>query len=124
MNLIDLRRRLAGFLVVMAGVVLGAVAQGNDGVGRVYLSGCVNKVGAVEIPEGQSLTLLRAIILDGGQTTSADMHRVRIVRQTADGKGEVIVVDLSAAVANGNLAKDVPVLAGDIIVIPPRVENY
>lgn len=124
MNPTDPRRLLAGFLVVLAGLGTGWTAPADTGPGRVYLSGCVNKEGAVEIPEGQSLTVLRAILLDGGETALADMRKVRIVRKKADGTGQVIVVDLAAVLAQGDLAKDIPVQAGDIIVVPQRVQNY
>ena len=124
MNLTDSRHWLAGSLIVLAGLGLGSATQADTGLGRVYLSGCVNKVGAIEIPASGTLTVLRAIILDGGETAGADMRKVRIVRKKADGTSEVVMVDLAEVLAKGDLAKDVPVQAGDIIVVPQRVQNY
>jgi protein involved in polysaccharide export with SLBB domain len=131
MNLIDHHRWLAGFLAVLAGFGLSSIAQADDtgakvsdnGL-RIYVTGCVNKVGAFEFPMPQAVTALQAIILAGGPADGGDMKHVRILRQKADGTGQVIVVDLDDILTNAHLEKDVPLRPNDIVVVPEKVKNF
>jgi protein involved in polysaccharide export with SLBB domain len=117
MNLTDPRRWFAGFLIVMAGLGIGSFAQANDAVGKVYLVGCVHRVGLVDLPAGKPLTVLQVIELDGGPTGSADMRQVNLVRMGANGTHLTVVLDI---LHHDPLAKQIMVMAGDVIVVPER----
>jgi len=111
---------LVMFLFVLGGLSAGTCAIADSSAGHVYLSGCVHKEGAVDIPEGGSLTVTQAIILGGGLSDSADPHHVKILRKKADGTSQVIVVDWIEIVGGGppdhpvkaHLEKDVAVQQG------------
>jgi protein involved in polysaccharide export with SLBB domain len=126
--------RLLLFIVGALGIAIPASADSS--IGHVYLSGEVHQQGAVEIPAGGKLTVSQAIIADGGLTDFADSRHITILRKNADGTSQVIHVDW-IKIMGGNIGtsgypydmpphldNDVPIQAGDTIVVPKRLANF
>ena len=63
------------------------------------------------------MTVLDAILQVGGLSPFAAGNKARIVR-TEDGRQRVIKVRLDDLVKKGELEHNVPVLPGDVIVVP------
>jgi polysaccharide export outer membrane protein len=93
----------------------------NDRAGhsnrRLYLVGQFNKPGPWNIPPGFSPTVVKTILEAGGTGRSADLTRVRLLRLVG-GQGVVEEVNVQAIMEGVSLPSDLPLNAGDIIVIP------
>jgi protein involved in polysaccharide export with SLBB domain len=118
MTLTPYRPLLAGFLIIMAGLGSGLIAQADGTAGTVYLAGCVHRVGAVDLPGDKFFTVAQVIALGGGPTGSADLRQVNLVRMGAHGTHVTIVLDI---LDHDPLEKKIQVLAGDVIVVPERL---
>jgi polysaccharide export outer membrane protein len=79
-----------------------------------YILGEVTKPGSYPLRSDEVLS--QALAQAGGFTLFADQGAIRIVRRTRD-KNAVMTVDYRQ-VAHGDLAADVPLLAGDTITVP------
>lgn len=90
--------------------------------GKVYVTGQVRQPGGFDIPAADNLTVSKAILAAGGFSDFSDKKHVRLIRKTAGGeKTQIInVVD----VWSGQLNQDLPVQAGDLVVVPARMMNY
>ncbi len=111
-------------------------AHANTADGHIYLSGEVHKEGAIEMTSGETLTVTQAIIADGGLGDFADSRHITILRKNTDGTSQVIHIDwmkiMGGSIGKGNsqvelpphLENDVPVRAGDTIVVPKRLANF
>ena len=84
---------------------------------RVYLTGEVNKPGPYEISPGTSV--MQAIALAGGLGRFAASSRIQIHRR-AGGAPQVFTFDYGAFESGKNLAGDIPLKAGDVIVVPEK----
>ena len=84
----------------------------NDEI--VYVLGEVNNPGAVQLKDG--MNVLKAIMLSGGMSKSANAEKVFIVRQQ-DAKGDVITVDLNKLVTHGDFSQNFTLLPNDIVYI-------
>ena len=93
-------------------VVSVVVAQIHSKI--VYLIGEVGKTGPVEMTP--DMTMLEAISSAGGLTEFANKKKIYILRNVS-GKRQRIPVQYKKALA-GNLSCDLPLKAGDTIVIP------
>ncbi|MCG8432360.1 MAG: SLBB domain-containing protein [Candidatus Omnitrophica bacterium] len=83
-------------------------------VDKYYIYGQVARPGAYPVEE--DMTLLHAVTLAGGFVQSAATGKVKLVRAGSSGGGpETIELDV-AAVLSGE-ARNVPVLAGDTVVV-------
>lgn len=78
----------------------------------IFISGQVNKPGAFELEEGDSVPQL--IAKAGGQTDDAALTRVSVARR---GGGETQMVDVSKALLTGGKF-NFPLQDGDLVVIP------
>ena len=85
----------------------------------VYVLGQVESPGAIKLPFGYPLTVSKAVAIAGGFSKFARYTRVRITRRTAEGI-ERYTVDLGD-VLEGQLDKDMELLAGDTVYVPERV---
>jgi polysaccharide biosynthesis/export protein len=83
--------------------------------GTISVLGQVNKPGAFEI-KGR-LTVTRAIAQAGGLTSTASPNRTRLIRRY-DGREETITIRLNDILKDGDLAHDLPLRPGDLIVVP------
>jgi polysaccharide biosynthesis/export protein len=72
------------------------------------------------VPYHQGMTVLDAILAVGGLTQFASGNRARIVR-TENGKETVIHVKLSDLLNSGDVQQNVPLKAGDVLVVPQSI---
>ena len=54
----------------------------------------------------------------GGFTDKAAPNRTKIIRTRPDGRQETLVVDLNEVLKRGRKDKDLPLIAGDVVVVP------
>lgn len=86
----------------------------------VQVLGAVNQSGAVAFTPEQPMNIMEAIAKAGGQARIADIRKVRITRQSADGKSEIFVVNLEELM-KGNSTEKWPLQKGDVIFVPERI---
>lgn len=127
--------RLATFLMIFLGCVFGAGmadVAADPTWGHVYVSGCVSRVGAVEIPSDGHLTVVKALILAGGLSDFADKRHIRILRKKSDGTTQTVAVDWVEIIGDdtakppiaAKLEKDVELLPGDVVVVSAKKVVY
>jgi len=84
----------------------------------VYISGLVNKVGAFELGERESLSIAQAVTLAGGLNKEADSSKARILRPVLDtNRRSEIPVNIRKIMAGQ--ANDYPLLPNDVLYVPP-----
>ena len=114
----QLSARLERELYLNATVSVTLVARGG---GNVYIYGAVNHQGAIEIPKYGRLTILRLILMSGGLSGWAAPEDTFIMRRLS-GVAEMqrINVNLKEIFATSypESGKDVPLIDGDIVVVP------
>lgn len=87
---------------------------------RIAISGEIHRPGVYTMPvgeAGQFPTLVNAIQLAGGITQAADVQRVQVQRNLADGRVQQVTSNLSALLGEGDLSQDIPLRDGDTIEI-------
>ena len=99
---------------VMMGLASAAARQSR---GRVYVTGAVHMIGAVDLPVDEKLTVSKAVIKAGGAKDVADLRRVRVMNK--DGVDRGIKVDLKD-IMTGRSKSDVTLEPGDTVVVPSR----
>lgn len=80
---------------------------------QVTVLGEVKEAGS--FPHDGTLTVMQAISLAGGLTTEAQRRKVKLIRETAEGR-QTVVIDVQAIVESR--AQDLPIEPGDIIMVP------
>lgn len=80
---------------------------------QVYVVGQAQRPGTLKV--SSLSTLVNALFASGGPTTTGSMRAIQLKR----GGRVVTTLDLYDFIAKGDKAKDVPLQAGDVIVIPP-----
>jgi len=83
----------------------------------IYMHGQIASPGDYELRE--PITLLRAIAMAGGLADRAAAKRIKILRTGPDGRPQTIECNLKD-IESGE-APDVPIRAGDVIVVPETV---
>jgi protein involved in polysaccharide export with SLBB domain len=89
-------------------------------VGRIYLTGQLNRTGAFAPRAGERMTLSRAIALGGGFTRLANTHAVVVKWTTPEGREESRAYDVGA-ILSGRGGEDPVVFAGNQIDVPERL---
>jgi polysaccharide biosynthesis/export protein len=82
--------------------------------GIVYVVGDVNRPSGFAVQD-DTLTVLKALALAGGQTRTASLNGTKILRQTSNGIQEIPVRLKKVMQAK---APDVPLIKGDVLFIP------
>lgn len=82
---------------------------------RVSVSGEVGDAGVVVVPQGARL--IEAITSAGGYTQNADLSKVSV---THSGESKASIVDLSAFLLGGEVAANVELADGDVIIVPSK----
>jgi len=91
----------------------------------VYVIGEVLEGGkSLEITPPAKLTVTQAVSAAGGFTDSADLRRVMVRREGADGAMEEIPVDVLAVISGARKAQDLALEVGDTVVIPRSLPVY
>lgn len=80
---------------------------------QITVLGEVKEAGSY--PHGGKLTLMQAISLAGGLTDEAQQRKVKLIRETAEGR-RTVEIDVQAIVESR--AQDLPIEPGDIIMVP------
>ncbi len=107
-----------------ATVIVALDAVSAKARGRVYISGQVRSQGAVEIPPDETFTLSKAILKAGGFADFANKKKIKLIRKTAGGANQTIIVDLDAVTVRGELDKDPEVFPDDTIIVPEKFLNF
>jgi len=82
----------------------------------VFVFGEVQQPGPVKLA-GREMTLLEALTEAGGHTKTAALNRTKVIR-VVDGEEKVIRVKVDDIIKSGEKSKDLPLMPGDIIVVP------
>ena len=80
---------------------------------QITVLGEVKEAGSY--PHDGKLTLMQAISLAGGLTDEAQQRKVKLIRETAEGR-KTVEIDVQAIVESR--AQDLPIEPGDIIMVP------
>jgi len=84
---------------------------------QVYVQGEVGKIGAYELGERESYSVLQLLTMAGGMTKDADAKRVLILRPVMNtNRRAEITLDLTKVMAGK--ASDYPLLPNDVLVVP------
>ncbi len=81
----------------------------------IYVDGAVRQPGVLQVPKSKIPTLYRAIIQAGGFTDRASKGNVKIKRM--DESGKEIIIDVNVKDIERGKKKDIPLQAGDIIIV-------
>ncbi|HTL52563.1 MAG TPA: SLBB domain-containing protein, partial [Planctomycetota bacterium] len=87
---------------------------------KIFVVGRVIKAGAYSAPQGQKLTVTKAISLAGGFDPYAERSNVKIFRHDAPG-AQPEIVDVKKLFSSGDLRSDSVVNPGDLIFVPESI---
>jgi protein involved in polysaccharide export with SLBB domain len=88
----------------------------------VFVTGRVERAGSIPFKPGDRLSAYAAILECGGFSRFADRKKVYVLRSSQDGTKVRISVDIPA-IEHGR-APDVPLLGGDIIIVPEKFFSF
>jgi protein involved in polysaccharide export with SLBB domain len=89
------------------------------GMGFVYLSGEVQRVGQLPIYQNRPMMLSEAILQAGSFARYADDRKVKVTRSGPDGV-KTMIVDEKAVIKEGQIDKDIKLQPGDRVFVPTR----
>lgn len=95
--------------------VVTVVVTGIEG-NRVYVLGKVNKPGPVVL-QGPT-TVLQALSIAGGLDKFADEKGVKVIRDSGDGKSQVLPVEFRELSSGKSLTTNFQLFAGDTLLVP------
>ncbi|MCE0497498.1 MAG: polysaccharide biosynthesis/export family protein [Methylacidiphilales bacterium] len=107
-----------------ATVIVGLDILSTRPLGKVYIMGQVHSQGAIDIPADGTLTVSRAILMDGGLADFADRRKVKLMHKKTDGSTQTTIVDLVEVLDHGHAEKDPIVQPGDTINVPEKLINF
>lgn len=111
-------RRVAPAAPVIPGAPGAAVPEEEDLI-AIYFLGEVNSPGPVRVPMGT--TFLQALSFSGGLTPFAADRRVQLRRTDPHTRRQhVAEIDYRAITRGAKLSQNVPLLEGDVILVPER----
>ncbi|MGA2852734.1 MAG: polysaccharide biosynthesis/export family protein [Verrucomicrobiota bacterium] len=97
-------------------------------LGRIYISGQVQKQGPLDILVNENLTASQAIMRAGGFLDFAKKKNVQVVRSTTgpDGKKQTQTFNLNMEqiLDDGKTDQDIVLQPGDLIIVPSRLINF
>jgi polysaccharide export outer membrane protein len=109
---------------VMAGDILFVPSSEQATRGVVYLLGEVARPGAVGLPMNQETTVAKTILNAGGLGRFANDARVRILRTGPDGSKQTLNVNVGRILKTGSFEEDVPLMDGDVVIVPERMLTF
>ncbi len=101
---------------VAAGDIVNIPLNNN----HVDFYGEINAPGEMTMPDGETLTLTRALALRSGVTRDADQRVIGIVRRDATGHQYALAVNTDDLLKARNKGQDIALLPDDKIVVPKR----
>lgn len=93
--------------------------QNNRGV--VYILGAVLNKGAMALPLDSEMTVSQAIMNAGGIDKFGNDSKVKVLRDGPDGNKQTIEVDVGRILKTGLFEDDLPLRAGDVVIVPERI---
>jgi polysaccharide biosynthesis/export protein len=113
---VELRNAIAGALeeYIAKPVVTVIVTETTPLV--IYVTGEVNKPGALPVTNGQ-MSIIQAIAMAGGFTDFADKKDVRVLRKGSTGMMQTLRFNYKDALADGNRSEPLPLLPGDTVIV-------
>lgn len=84
---------------------------------RAFVGGEVAKAGSVQLAGNE--TLIQALNMAGWVTPDASTSRIVLLRRYADDDQRLYIIDYEKLASGENLAMNVRVKAGDVILVPP-----
>lgn len=89
------------------------------------IMGMVNTPGVFPLPEGETFTMSHAILRSGGFQRFANERKVRLLRKKP-GNSEPIThtVNLHEIMNRGKISSDLPLVAGDVIIVDRKLFNF
>lgn len=109
---------------VLAGDILFIPSEEQASRGQVYLLGQVAKPGSVALPLDQDITLAKTILDAGGFAKFANGSKVKILRTAPDGSKQTLIVDAERILETGSFDQDVPLVNGDVIIVPEKILSF
>jgi polysaccharide export outer membrane protein len=83
----------------------------------VYINGEVGRVGAIELGERDSISIIQALTLSGGFARDADRSKVRVLRPVANTNRRAEIEVDTRRIFEGK-DNDFPLLANDVLFVP------
>jgi len=85
---------------------------------RVYILGEVAREGGIPLAAG--MRVVDAIAIAGGFSNFAGKDRIKVIRESGDGRQTEATFDYDAFVKGRNLEQNILLLPGDRIIVPPE----
>jgi polysaccharide export outer membrane protein len=112
-----LQKNYTGKLDITVSLAAVNPSEASDTKPRVYISGEVLKPG--QYPAKPAINIAQAISLAGGLSPFAASRRIQIHRQV-NGADTVLLFDYKAFQAGSNVADNIPLRSGDVVIVPER----
>ena len=109
---------------VLPGDILFVPSEEQASRGQIYLLGQVAKPGAVALPLDQDITLAKTILDAGGFAKFANAGKVKILRTAPDGSKQTLIVDAGTILETGSFDQDVPLVNGDVVIVPEKILSF
>ncbi len=93
-------------------------------IDRVTVVGQVKIQGLQDMPVGEKYTLSQAILKAGGLASFANGKKVQVIRKTADGKSEKLIVDVLSILKDGKVENDIELQPDDMVIVPEKLFNF
>jgi polysaccharide export outer membrane protein len=114
-TVLELRDEIAKRLEKFIPDPVVSVAILKIGSQRIYVVGKVQKPG--EFPVGRYVDVLQALSMAGGLTPFADANAIRVMRREGE-KQVILPFEYNRVVRGDKLDQNVPLRAGDVVVVP------
>jgi len=126
---VDLSRLFGGAdmsmnIPIRPGDILFVPSEEQASRGEVFLLGEVARQGAFPLSLNEEATLAKTILAAGGFGKFANENRVRIQRTGPDGTKQTLQVDVGRILKNGAFEDDVPLLDGDVVIVPEKMVTF
>ena len=82
------------------------------------------KPGAVALPLDQDITVAKTILDAGGFAKFANTSKVKILRSAPDGSKQTLIVDVGNILETGSFDQDIPLVNGDVVIVPERILSF
>ena len=66
----------------------------------------------------------RVLLRLGGLGRFANESKVKILRTAPDGSKQTLIVDVGTILKNGSFDQDVPLVNGDVIIVPEKLLSF
>lgn len=106
---------------VRAGDIIFVPSAEQATGGQVFLLGEVQRQGSIPLPLAQESTLAKTILNAGGFTKFSNEGKVRVLRDAPDGTKQTLTFDAGRILKTGAFEDDLPLLDGDVIIVPERI---